>query len=611
MRWMFLAAGVVSTLCFNCNANDESTLAAESEATSRTPVFANTPGYWADTSADDFSSLAKQPRYQRARYEFAENDVLRARLQTWADRIHQEVQHDVQNSTGSALVAPKPTIRVVQDKAVNGWVTGLNACLTGPVDLAGIGTNGRPARETAVAILKRDGIEELSFNLDAGPPRCATATNWNDLDAGIAFVNATGGKCKLRRAGDRVEVFGEGCALRAASGATSARQLAYFATSPYVTFTTGMLARITDERVLVGILAHELSHYYRAHVVSDLLMTKYDYWYEQKDPPDPVTPAPASDSAALEADFVRLMPMPMIPVPGQKLSYRLTLILLDTVAEELVSASNARGADFACSGVVAQLMQDWRLDFGYLGATYAPKASQESYLKMEKDLLACASKVPVTEAGGNGALPLPKLRAGVARFASHLARADVVLSEGTLADVIATLQATAAPLDAAADAFRDKVRSRRLGRYTVEQEADEMSLEYFTRLGFDAKLRTDLELEMVRGFASADPAAFAAFDGVDFETCESWYRTGFRDGDRPIFVPLGNLHDPHHGYCYRLFNLTQEQRAHRYQATGTPPTFAAPWESVRLAAERATASTPGDPFHSPERGDDGPIVDDR
>jgi Zn-dependent protease with chaperone function len=593
-----LAAGCLAA----CAAVPDSTGHAESEATSASPVHENHPYFWAETSFQDFLVTAKQPRQFVTSYTFEGSQALAARLQAWTDRIHGEVSRDVRARTGSPLVAPKPTILVVQAAEPNAWVTGVNACLVDDVDLSRVGAPDRPASTADVAVLERDGISVLQFNFQSGPPRCAEATNWNDDDLGIAFVNAAGGACKLRRAeGGRVEAFGEQCALKSGAQASSARRLAYLATSPYVTFTTAMLARLPDERALVGILAHELGHYYRAHAVSEPLMARYNYWYEQKDPPDPETPDPAADSASLQATFRRVMSVPMPRVPGQKLSYRLTLPLLDTLATELARVDEP---GFACGAAVAMLREDWRFEFGFVGAPHVSEGARARYLAFEEELLACAPDVQVTEEIADGALSLSAIRSGLHRYRQRLGGQELHLAAGTLAELLTSMQALAAPLDAEAEAFLAAVESRRLGRYTVEQEADEMSLEYFTRVGFEAKERTDMELETVRPIAAEDPEAFAAADGVDFATCERWYRAGFRSENGPIFVPLGNLHSPHHGYCYRLFNLVQEQRAHGYRASGAPLRFDQPWETLRLVAERATRSTPVRPasFVEPSSG---------
>ncbi|NOU29086.1 MAG: hypothetical protein HOO96_14385, partial [Polyangiaceae bacterium] len=82
------------------------------------------------------------------------------------------------------------------------------------------------------------------------------------------------------------------------------------------------------------------------------------------------------------------------------------------------------------------------------------------------------------------------------------------------------------------------------------------------------------------------------------------------------FVPLGNLLEPHHGDCYRLFNMSQELRAHKYKTAGAAPTFAATWSTLQTEAQRITdafveVGPPGG-FHAPERGNGatgGTIVD--
>ena len=51
--------------------------------------------------------------------------------------------------------------------------------------------------------------------------------------------------------------------------------------------------------------------------------------------------------------------------------------------------------------------------------------------------------------------------------------------------------------------------------------------------------------------------------------------------------------DPHHGDCYRVFNLSQELRAHGYRPTGTAPAFTGTWAEVHAEATRVTEQYDG------------------
>lgn len=593
MRFPFASLLFLSLAAAACGSADADVGADEADHTAKQPVHANAPYFWAETDYASFKEVAQAAPF-RTGTPLDGTGAVTKRLQAWADLVHAQVQKDV-----PGLVAPKPVIVVVPAKEANAWVSGVPSCFTAEADLRAIGKKGRPAKSVNMAFAEHDGIKEAVSFFGAPPPTCTNPKNWKSKEEAIAFFNRSGSRCKLERgAGDTVKVSGEGCAMLSGdTGATTAKQLTFYAASPYVHFTTAMIGMANDERGLVGIIAHELGHYYRAHAIGELVMGAYNHWYEQKDPPEKTKPGAAADTKELEARFDRVMPYPMPRVPGQKISYRLTDLVVDPLAALLEAKKTSPG--FACADAVAKL-GDWRHDFTGLGASFVEKATQTSYLAYESALLACAAKVPV---GGNdpNALDLATVREAVERSARDFAAPAV--SAGTLASVLDALRARAAVVDAEADAFLKTLEQRRLGRYTVEQEADDFSLEYFTRIGLEAKVRVDSYFDLIKARADETPERFiAANGGLDVPACEKLYRANFRGrSGELLFVPLGNLHDPHHGDCYRLFNMAQEQRAHRFRKRGTPA-FTTGWEEIRAEAQRAT-----DAFKPPVFGGGGPF----
>lgn len=597
MRFRFLF--LLSLGAVACGAADADVGSDEADHTAKNPVHANAPYFWAETDYPSFKEVAQAAPFRTG----APLDGAKAvtqRLQAWADLVHAQVQKDV-----PGLVAPKPVIVVVPAKEANAWVSGVPSCFTADADLRAIGKQGRPAKTANLAFAEHDGIKEAFSFFGAPPPKCTTPKNWKSKEEAIAFFNRSGSRCKLERgAGDTVKVTGEGCAMLSGdTGPTTAKQLTFYAASPYIHFTTAMIGMAADERGLVGIIAHELGHYYRAHAIGELVMGAYNHWYEQKDPPEKAKPGAAADTTELEAQFDRVMPYPMPRVPGQKISYRLTDLVVDPIARLLEAKKASPG--FACADAVGKL-GEWRYDFAGLGASFVEKGTQTSYLAYESALLACADKVPVGGKDPN-ALDLAAVRESVERSAGKFA--SPLVEAGTLASVLDALQARAAIADKDADAFLKTLEQRRLGRYTVEQEADDFSLEYFTRMGLEARVRVDSYFDLIKARADETPERFiSANGGLDVPACEKLYRADFRSSKGELlFVPLGNLHDPHHGDCYRLFNMAQEQRAHRFRKRGTPA-FTTGWEAIRAEAQRETdAFKPpvigggGGPFQLPQR----------
>jgi len=60
------------------------------------------------------------------------------------------------------------------------------------------------------------------------------------------------------------------------------------------------------------------------------------------------------------------------------------------------------------------------------------------------------------------------------------------------------------------------------------------------------------------------------------------------DDNTPTFVPIGDLSEPHHSDCYRLFNFWREQKLRNY-SIGEPFVFAGDWQTYQDEA-RALSS---------------------
>jgi hypothetical protein len=348
-----------------------------------------------------------------------------------------------------------------------------------------------------------------------------------------------------------------------------------------------MIALAREERAIVGVLAHELGHYYRAQAFGEIVMGKYNHWYEQKDLPDTRMPSPIVDSGDIEKRFRRVSPFPMARVPGQRLSYRITSAVVDGIGSLIERAR-------VCPEAARLLDHELRSAFsGFSG--YAQRSAREKYLAYEGALLACAGSVRVSDDDAPGTLLIEEVQQVLEQHASSFAEPPV--GTGTLAGVLAMIDERAAALDREEDDFRALLRTRRLGRYTSEQEADEFSLEYYARAGLEPRTRIDSYLELVETRFADDRDRFAfKNDGIDLATCAALYRAEWVAEGKQVFVDLGDLHDPHHGDCYRLFNMSRDLRGHGHRATGAPPALRGLWADVHVQAQRATdAFTPAPP----------------
>ena len=100
---------------------------------------------------------------------------------------------------------------------------------------------------------------------------------------------------------------------------------------------------------------------------------------------------------------------------------------------------------------------------------------------------------------------------------------------------------------------------RRLGYYSFEQEADEFALEFLAELGIPTLDGADSMMRMLKNTKKVMPPE------LDYETCAALRAQNWMSSNKAsVYVPIGNLADPHHSLCYRAYNLDRERSAHRF-----------------------------------------------
>ena len=143
---------------------------------------------------------------------------------------------------------------------------------------------------------------------------------------------------------------------------------------------------------------------------------------------------------------------------------------------------------------------------------------------------------------------------------------------------------------------------KNLGFYTIEQEADEIALEIVSLIGIPPGAAIDKVLV-------AQKAGEAAWGGEDtgiikWKECAQLRDRGFKDENgKWVTVPVGDLSDSHHSWCFRAFNMQREIEAHKYKLGDrpTPPGE----EFSKLLARLQNDVDPPTPIAKPDAGDAG------
>lgn len=303
-----------------CSVLSDDPSSHEQDHTEGQPTYAHYKWLWADDSLEEFKKNAahgswwSEPEYLPVDHPMAQ------RLQFWVDQMDGMLRAQMPRALENT---PKPQIVIKVTSDPNAWVSGLPVSwkvptrvmlADGPPQIephpldAGTDADGGdgglegaappppppPPARAAAFLLSREG----KLTEPGGQPVFERPHDDRSLSELLAFGNDGFSKCRLALDGEML-VFGDGCAVDRNLSSARADSVAYYATSKWITFTTGIILSLMDEDRLVGVLAHELGHYYRTHVMqpSDQL----NYFYALGDANAPTKPAP--DPRYLEQTF--------------------------------------------------------------------------------------------------------------------------------------------------------------------------------------------------------------------------------------------------------------------------------------------------------------------
>jgi hypothetical protein len=584
MRKLHLVAGLgltaFSAVVLACSATPDDAAGTGSEAALTEGAFIqdNSPYYWAPSTFEDFrsttASLAPQSPVLPA---LADDDPLTIRMQAWLDRVDAVVRPAMEAKLGAPLVAPKPIAKVLQSRATfNAWVSGVTACLGAPLGAGAVGTS---------AYLDTARIQPLT-GTGIG---CIKPTTWTPEGA-VKFWDDGKPACSLALDKGALKAGGQGCTID--PEATSAADLMMVSTGNYVQFTTDLLGEI-DEPTVAVVAAHELGHYYLAHSTARGA-AKYGFWYKRDDS-QKTTPVRAANSTELEAAYKEVIQAGRpLGGPGftSHFSARLRPLLLSGIAPILAERQEP---DFVCAAA-RDALGPWVQEIVQTEAP--PQEAQKSFVDFEAKLVKCAPKLAL---GGDPSAH--SIAAGATLFAGSEYRpgpkAKITLTFGdNLGAFLDRIDLQAKALDTKAQKLVDRLKDNTIGLYTIEQAADEFAMQMASKMGFttdeilggwvDFMRATDRVY--ARAYTAEQLSAFRQQTAeLDADSCAALMASGFmKDGAR-VSMNMGQLDEPHHTSCYRLYNLWREGRAHDFQPGTRLPALTPDWSTLR--AEAATLAT--------------------
>lgn len=531
-------------------------------------IQTNSPFYWAQSDYDSFRTTWFELGGWELKPAIDDADRLTARLQLWVDKLDTMVRTELERSMGEPLVTPKPILKVVPSGSTfNAWVSGTLACTGAPVAGAAAGTPDK-------TFLRSEEVYHGGFSTCVKP-------GWSELEDLQSFWARHQPKCKL---GSDLSISGAACAVETY---TAPGELAFLSVSPYIHFSTDLLAQLEEETVIV-VLAHELGHYYRAHV-SDAKVQRYNFWYETEVDRKKL-PVPSALAQELQAAYAEIEKGPEAVQPNTAGHYspRLRHWVLSSVAPMLRERTESNFVCAAARDALGPWVEPFLANYGL------PSDGLTAYLDFERKLAACAPRLDMRSEGtattlsfGTLLMKVPEAQLPPASFPFY----------STLANVLDALNTKAVNLDQKAARLLQRVRDNRIGLYTTEQEADNLALALSVKLGISPDRVLAAWQDFMGAVARAVPEAYRPQYEAENAQCNAWLDAEFTTVDAhgkrtPVFVPMGDLTEPHHSSCYRLFNFWREQKLKNY-APATELALDGGWSELREYAKQLSDAARG------------------
>lgn len=524
-------------------------------------IQSNSPFYWASSDYASYTQITAQIG-QTLPLPLDDADALTTRLQGWVDTIDATVRGELERNLGEPLAAPKPIVKVLaSSQTFNAWVSPVIAC-------TGATVPGTPEDSTSQTLLTA-GVtytDAYSCVRPAFPAPSELAAFWNRANPA----------CHL--AGD-FSITGSQCEQYT----PPTGELSIVSTSPYIHVSTDLVQSLPEE-TLVVVLAHELGHYYRAHV-SDAKLQRYNFWYETEVDRKQL-PVPSAVATQLQTAYAEIAngPTALQPeIPGHY-SARLREWILQYVAPRLAERTEPGFVCAAARDALGPWVSPLLTGYGI------PSDATTSYRAFEDALAACAPRLQLT--GDPSATSLAYSGILLVVREAKLPPVTLPFQGATLADVLDAMNVRATQLDDKAARLVERVRDNRIGLYTIEQEADNIALAIMVKLGMSPDRVITAWADFFGPIENAYPEEYRAEMKADHDACRAQLADDFTtvdaNGDRtPVFVPIGDLSEPHHSDCYRLFNFWSEQQRHGYQPT-TTLTFKPGWDALQAHARELT-----------------------
>ncbi len=524
------------------------------------PVTSRGSWQWLPILEDEFLRVVNAVGFSRTAPSLPGDDLRSLRLASALARVDGAMR---ETFAGHLDEVPPPRGRVYVSAGVNGFVSAGWVCYDF-ADPTAATTAASTAAADSNAGSKLLAVRDETTAIPLDSKACAKGTDLAGLDAFFSWLERRAPGCRIARDARGVLFTGEcpsswrteaaaAAVLEAdpkaphGSNAWRATRVAHVTTFAAVSVSTAALERLPEDE-FEALIAHELAHYYRAHATA--AHDEYDYFYRVGEGNSELKPLPDASLASLGAKLLSLGSMLDHPRPSPGVRHPALVGFTNGLAGVVREQESPSPA---CSEFVATLDAGTALVWPYVTGADTSEAAARAWAQVDASLSACAETLVVSADRLADLLPYSM---------KDLATSDPEAWATTPLPTILTR------IDARhweQVATFERAVEERLGYYTVEQEADDMSAEILTTLGRDSGAAAALLLSQFRARADASGRDSTLLTEMGLATCEAHRARGWRDErGQPVFVPIADFNGAHHALCFRIHNLDREVEAHRW-----------------------------------------------
>ncbi len=553
------------------------------------PVRSVLKSNWVELSKEQF---LKKVLKTNAGTALDNNHPMTKRLQGWTGKFDDYLRSV--DPVGMKNI-PKPNVIIINSKEENAFVASAPVCYDIATTVGGGGSS-------VPAILFNKGKETLMALADGGRAlldQCLPADVAELADIIKEYETSQPG-CLVKLSPSKIE-FGESCTGIRDNGSPMARmsssKLVLFKIPNWFVVLAPILNTMKDESSMVGVLAHELGHYYRSHALA--LPKQYGFYYKIS-PNGNVASKPQADPSlqnsgniAYKASQLFEMTSRIPKGDGYDVSPFHYLALGDIALQ-----AQKKGLDSSACLELASYNSNVDKASKLKGLPFSKVKNKEDYktvaqlgLDCLKDVEAAKISIDLEKAYSNPSFmpfkivpeiaaskPTLQIFAKGVSIIGFIAKNATVASKSLTDKVFVDMESANNSLDqelrqALGDAYKAG-----LGQYTTEQEADDFSVELLqgTKVGGTAAVQAYLNL-------IPETAQFGGFD-LSRERCQEIYSNHWVDpkGEfRVDLIPIGDYSEVHHGSCFRAYNADREIKAHGYSAKGTVSFSSSEWSDLK------------------------------